>query len=416
MALNFNLGKISSVTNNSKDSEVVTTETEETTTTTTTTNSPKNKNDFRKTIIKLFIGLAIFIIAILVILLLASLLVKPSYTYSSLESILKNASKNYINNNKSNLPTSESENVEIDSAILIAGKYMKPFSEYDEKYSNCTGTVIVSKVGNDYTYTPYLDCGDSYTTTELYKEVTKESNIVTSGAGLYNESTGYVYRGEIVNNYVKLDGGLWRIIKVNADNTMTIIKEDTIKNTLVVWDNRYNTERNSTTGINDYSASRLKESIDTWYKYNDVTNTDNPAILSKADKDKLVKFNLCVGKRDANNNTKDNSVECATTIADTKMGLLTVADYLNASLDTNCNSTLSPACQNYNYLLLKDVSWWLVTASSANTRQVYRIDGTGVVVSTVASSMSRIRPVVTLNSSVLYSGGKGTAAHPYIIK
>jgi hypothetical protein len=414
MALNFNLGKMSSFTNKNKDSEEIVTETTETTTT--TTNSKKTSSYFRKTMLKLFVGMIIFIVVILLILLIASLFSKPDYTYSSLEAILKEAGIKYGNNNKENLPTSESENVEIDSATLIAGKYMKAFSEYNEKYSSCTGTVIVAKVGNDYTYTPYLDCGDSYSTKELTKELTQDSNIVTSGAGLYNENGTYVYRGETVNNYVKLDGGLWRIIKVNADNTITIIKADPIKNTLVVWDDRYNTERNSQTGINDYSASRLKDSVNTWYKYSDLTNTDTPAILSKADKDKLVKFNLCIGKRDINNTTKDNSVECATTIANTKMGLLTVADYLNASLDTNCSSSLSPACQNYNYLMIKDTAWWLVTASSANTREVYRVDGTGVVVVTIASSMSRIRPVVILNSSVLYSGGKGTTTNPYIIK
>ena len=95
-----------------------------------------------------------------------------------------------------------------------------------------------------------------------------------------------------------------------------------------------------------------------------------------------------------------------------KIGLLTVADYMNASLDPNCKTTVSKTCENYNYLAQVN-SWWLITADKDDNSQVYEISQSGKIVSQPASTYTGVRPVVYLNSRVLYKGGKGTLKKPY---
>ena len=99
-----------------------------------------------------------------------------------------------------------------------------------------------------------------------------------------------------------------------------------------------------------------------------------------------------------------------------KLGLLTVSDYINASMDSNCTTATSRACQNYNYLAI-DTSWWLGTAVNEETNsEVFMVNSNGTVESTSASNYAYIRPVVYLNSRVLYASGKGTEENPYKIR
>ena len=48
-------------------------------------------------------------------------------------------------------------------------------------------------------------------------EITGKSEYVYEGSGLYSNETGYVYKGEIENNYLKYNNMLWRILKINTD-------------------------------------------------------------------------------------------------------------------------------------------------------------------------------------------------------
>ena len=86
-----------------------------------------------------------------------------------------------------------------------------------------------------------------------------------------------------------------------------------------------------------------------------------------------------------------------------------------ASLDENCQTVLDRACQNYNYLTNGD-KWWLITASSENTSDVYSVNSSGVVDSVSASSYRVARPVIMLDANVMLDSGKGTLEKPYTIK
>ena len=280
----------------------------------------------------LFMGIIVGLLCLtLLVLFISSLFIKKVYSYEDIEKVIKDASVVYFKNHPDLLPQAEGGIVELDVNNLVSEELMKPLSEYTKEGEVCTGRTLVEKSGEDYLYTPYLDCGESFATTELYKKV--EENVVTSGYGLYRLNNNYVYRGENVNNYVELDKGLWRIVKIDSNNRVVLIKDLGVGNPLD-WDNRYNNESQSNLGINNYSASRIKEYVEKVY-----TNPDEnlrEVMLSDNDKQKIVPYSLCVGKRSETDTDNSGNIECSDVLANQKVGLLTASDYINASVDESC--------------------------------------------------------------------------------
>ena len=366
-------------------------------------------SDAKQKLIKLMLIIIGVTFALLFILFIASLFTKKSYTYSDVESIMKDAAVSYFADYPEYLPTQEGSIVEVDAVNLITAGKMKDLSEYLGDTA-CGGAVQVQKSGSEYLYTPYLNCGESYITQELYKKVASET--VTSGDGLYASGNAYIFRGENVNNYVKLDKSLWRIVKVNSDGSMVLIHAEGIMYTQP-WDNRYNEEELFEAGINQYSVSRVRDYLEK--VYNNPSKEDGEDILSSNDKAKLVPFSLCIGKRSETSEGKNNSEECMQTLKDQYLGLLTLSDYLYASLDANCKNVKSKSCQNYNYLVIRE-EWWLATGNKDDTYSVFKVDRFGQPAKDTSSTYATVRPVVYLNSRVLYKSGEGTLEKPYKVK
>ena len=88
---------------------------------------------------------------------------------------------------------------------------------------------------------------------------------------------------------------------------------------------------------------------------------------------------------------------------------------MTASLDENCQNVLSRACQNYNYLN-NNQRFWLLTATTDNTSDVYGIETSGIIEIESASGYKSTRPVVMLDANVMLDSGKGTLEKPYKLK
>ncbi len=368
-----------------------------------------NNDEFKKKMKKMAIYIMGGFVILMVILAIMSLFTKKNYSYDEVENILKSSAINYFADHKKNLPVNANQIVEITDKTLTSSEYMKSLDEYLKSGVSCSGKVVVRKVDNNYSYTPYLDCGSSYSSKPLYTALTKK--VVTSGDGIYKTNNGYVFRGENVNNYVQLDKRLWRVVKINSDNSIILLLDGSYIFSYP-WDDRYNKELDYNAGINDYNASRVKSYLNDIYNDND----EDDAILSKSDRLRLVKFNLCIGSRSIEDSSKDNSLECSQTVANQKIGLLTVSDYMNASLDASCNNATSYSCQNYNYLVTVDSSWWLGTSVAGTTDEVFSVGDVGVVNNESASGYADIRPIVSLSNTTFISGGKGTKNNPYKLK
>ena len=372
----------------------------------------RSNNAARSKSFKLLGGIMVVGIILIAILWIVSMLMPKSYEYEDIEAILKKAAIAYFKDYPDQLPQSEGAGVEIDHTNLVAAEKMKDLSKYLKEGVSCSAVVQVQKSGDDYLYTPYLNCGEEYTTMELYKAIINQGTVSQGQYGLYSMNGEYVYRGENVNNYVQLDEGLWRVVKVSNKNNVVLVKDEEAGNGFP-YDDRYNQDLEWKAGINSFSASRIKDDIEKMYQN---PNKDlNEVFLSKNDKKRLVLFNLCTGKRSKSDTSNDNSLECKTTEANTKVGLLTASDYMRASVDTNCTSTVSKSCYNYNYLKTKD-DYWLVTGDSQSTSEVFIVNESGFIESVFASTYANIRPVVYLNERTMYKSGKGTKEKPFKLK
>ncbi len=371
-------------------------------------NSDAKKKMFR------FMGIFVFVIIIgLLILYLISLMGgKHSYEYSDIEEVMKKAAIAYFEDYPEYLPKESGTIVEVDSSNLVAAGKMKALNEYTKEGVLCTGKVLVEKSGAEYLYTPYLNCGDTYATIELYKKVLSNDPVVTTGYGLYSNNGAYVYRGEDVDNYVQLDNSVWRIVKITSNNELMMIS-DTGTPYAQPWDDRYNEERFYESGINQYSASRVKEYLEKIYE--NPSHDDGEDLLSTVDKTRVLPFTVCSAKRTVSSETKNNSEECTEVLRDQMMGLLTLSEYMYASIDPNCKSSETKSCKNYNYLT-KDFDWWLVTANKDDSSTVFKVDNNGIAVTDNASTYSIVRPVILLNSKVLFNGGEGTKEDPYKVR
>ena len=266
-----------------------------------------DKEKARKKLLKIVGIISGVLIAIFLIVLVGTMLVGTNYSFDQMELELKNAAIKYYQVQDVLLPANEGEKSEVDAATLSSDEYklMKPLSKM-RKNTQCSGTVVVQKINNEYIYTPYLDCGDTYKTKELFNAVKDENKTVTSGNGLYEMNGELVFRGDNVNNYVQLSKGLFRIIKITSENKILLIPEfeEYYYNT---WDDRYNTDLGYSAGINDYRLSRVKDTLLNIYN-GDISKF---ILLDDTDKQKLTTYSLCIGKRGKKENNNTGEVECA---------------------------------------------------------------------------------------------------------
>lgn len=350
------------------------------------------------------LGLIVGIIfAIFIGILIFKIITGGRISYTDIESRMITAAKNYYKQNPDKLPKENGGYVIIGTDKLVESKNLKDLSKLvkDEKAS-CSGEVTVTNNNGQLLYSATLNCGEYYETKKL-KNVIIEENSVQAGDGLYNINNSYVFRGEKVNNFVSYAGLTWRILRVNSDGTIRLI--ETTKRDKVEWDDRYNSEKGYTIGINNYKVSRIRDYITDIY--NGETFSDN-------DKAYLVAQNLCIGKRPMNATVNDGSIECSEVLENQPLGLIQLNEFALASLDRACSSPTDPECTNYNYLLNIGGSYWTLTAAAENTFRVYKISN-GAIYSNAANS-SQIKLVVNINSSVNYVAGDGSEEKPYTFK
>ena len=345
------------------------------------------------------IGLLSLIILMIVIIILVN--VFRRYAPSQVESMMVVAAKEYLSEHREMTPTAESGPVTIEVSTLVEGKYLKDLSKLSTE-EGCTGNVTIVSNNNALRYIPELVC-TNYETYSLSDTILSRETIATSGNGLYELNNYYTYRGEYVNNYVNFVNYSWRILKFD-ENMMYLVLSDTLNgDTMYVFDDRFNESINSYRGRNEFENSRVYQTLQGFY---DGYFQNYHAYLKNMD--------ACVHTRSEQDQDKTGAIECFTTF-NTPISLLSVYDYMNASLDSMCLIATSRNCSNYNYLSTTTNRWWLMNGTNENTYQVYASNTTGAISLDSASARKDLRIVIAIPSDVLYKDGIGTSSDPFVL-
>ena len=242
------------------------------------------------------------------------------------------------------------------------------------------------------------------------------SNIVTTGDGLYSKTTNtgttYYFKGAVENNYVKFADTIWRIVRVNEDGTIRLITQDS-----VIASQKFNSTYNPYDKMY-YTNSEIKTAVENWYKTNITDKGFDGKVASGnyfCEQAKVVpNTNFTAGN--ATVATKDNytpSFDCTTDgngkgVVSGKVGLITIDELLFAGGVIGSSS---------NFYLKNGSAYWMMSPAGLgdNLALAWIVIGDGDNFGYNVSNTLDVRPVLNLSADTLVSG-RGTSSDPYIVK
>ena len=234
---------------------------------------------------------------------------------------------------------------------------------------------------------------------------------VTEGDGLYAdeyESGKYIYKGTNPNNYITFNNETWRIISVEADGTIKIMRNESIGN------------RAFDSGIsNAWETSDIKTYLNDTYLPTITTNQD-----------KIVAHTWSIGKVTMDNSDLADQIndENGTQSQSAKVGMITVSEYLRANSNKeecgnlSINNTNRATCltTNWMYSIVPSNGYlWTISPNSTNSNSVFCVIGnTGNAGSLnnyrYANTSTGVSPVLYLSSDITLTGD-GSSANAFQI-
>lgn len=201
--------------------------------------------------------------------------------------------------------------------------------------------------------------------------IINNNQVVTTGDGFYNNNGTYMFKGNVENNYLYFSNQMFRILKVNNDNSVDLILDNPINN--LMWNKN----------IVDYTKS-------------DVHKYINDVFLKSLNKDLLKKVSICTDK--VNNISK---ITCNNTDEESYVKLLNITDYLN-----------SRNKEKETFINHDEEALWL---SDRSNSKPWFVDGESI--STYDPSETYfVRPVITLKMDATLVSGDGTENNPYVVE
>ncbi len=273
-----------------------------------------------------------------------------------------------------------------------------------------------------------------------------KSLVVTSGDGLYEdeyEEGRYIYKGTNPNNYITFNDELWRIIAIEADGTLKIMRNESI------GDMQFDPIGNRTDGYcskgyapsygcNAWAAMDYfsiggihygKVTADSYL--NAYLNGEYYDSLSSTAKSLIVSYTYNIGGV-SNSNADSTSYTISNQLADEddykwtgKVALINLSDYIrsNSSDENNCNMLYGSysnyeTCRNTTWMY-NGSSYWTITPNSSYTYIVWFARSFGYVRNDYAYNPHSVYPVVHITSDLtltnLALAGSGTIGTPYLL-
>lgn len=207
-------------------------------------------------------------------------------------------------------------------------------------------------------------------------KVIKESNENNNNFKKINDNLYFINNAD--NNYLKYSNIMWRIIKINEDNSITAISNNSLTS-LAFGENTDISKSNILKWLNkteeDYSGILEKE-------------LNNPHVY-------LQKTNICLDEIDNINNNP-----CTNTNNDNYISLLSTIDFANMG--------------NKNSYVINDEFFYLENTNSE--KEVWTVTDEGKVTTSIGNEIMGIRPVITIIPNVDYVNGNGKIDNPYTIE
>ena len=248
---------------------------------------------------------------------------------------------------------------------------------------------------------------------ELYTECTKEPTAgesIIEDAGLEKDpyECRYFFTGANPNNYITFNNEQagWRIISVECDGTIKIMKTEDIGN--MVWD---------TSGSNNWARpSSLNTYLNNTY-YNGLNSTAKNQIVVKG---------WSIGAVTWNNNNLTTQINNENgTKWNGKVALATVSEYIRSnsnksrcgsiSLNNNDYNSNYKSCKNTTWMYNVEYWWTLSPNAGGSNRSFYVYAGSYISYGNGVNIDSHaVRPVVYLSSEVTLTGS-GTQSDPYVV-
>ncbi len=282
-----------------------------------------------------------------------------------------------------------------------------------------------------------------------------KAKVVTSGGGLYTDSTEagrYVYRGADPNNYITLGTDTYRIIAVESDNTLKVIKNGSIGSKAFDTPNaRYSTistdycnyeygckvwgSKTTTLDTNGKNVTQMPREVNgTLYNLPDSEATLNTYLnnywynsLSSNVQNIVVSHMFNVGATKYNETNLSNTISQEQTYKWLgKVGLMNLSDYVKASTNSACTSvkaySATSSCYNnsatHNWIYAgpaaKSLSWTIATYSDSTASTVFSVGSDGYLNNFSAFYSSGAAPVLYLSSDISLEGD-GTSNSPYTV-
>ena len=236
-------------------------------------------------------------------------------------------------------------------------------------------------------------------------------DIVSSGDGLYKDEyeDRYFYRGANPNNYIIFNNELWRIVSVESDGTIKIMREASIGD--MVWD-----KGGGTYGSNNWARP---SDLNTYLNGNYLTETlnsisQNQIVAKDWSIGKVTRNDDIAGQIQAENSSKWNG----------KVALITASEYIRSNsnqsscgtYDTNNNNYSS--CKNTTWMQNQSIEyWWTLSPGSVFSYSMFSIYIYGYFITDFnTSDFNAVRPSVYLSSKIKITGGDGSQNNPYRIE
>ena len=273
---------------------------------------------------------------------------------------------------------------------------------YDNKESGLKSTNVQGAIDELYAECTYVPTGG--------EAILENTDIVTSGDGLYAdeyEEGKYTYKGANPNNYVTFNDEKagWRIISINSDGTIKIMKEAIIGD--IAWD-----KSGGVLGSNDWNRPA---------DLNTYLNGDYYNSLISTAQSQIVDGTYYVGDITYDNNDMQEQInDEKTVISKVKVALPTLSEYIRACSNTSCKTFSTyqsrySTCRNSDWMYISD-EWWTLSPPYGNSNSVFRMGYHGGVNDYSANSNDyAVRPTVTLSSEVQITGGDGSQSNPYTL-